>query len=53
MSAHVAWRVYLRGMHVDTVFYAAGIDADEVKRGLVSHDGYNPNIEVRKEDTSS
>lgn len=49
-----AWDVYLpqangRNKHIDTVFYDASYkDADEVKRSLVNHDGYPPNIIVRK-----
>lgn len=35
---------------IDTVFYSEGdkITAEEVKRSLVSHDGYDCNIVVRK-----
>ena len=44
-----AFNVYLHGKLIDTVFYAAGttIDADEVKRSLVNHDGYDPSIVVK------
>ena len=52
------WDVYLENKrfmngkaieykHVDTVFFDASMDADEVKRSLVDHDGYDPNIMVR------
>lgn len=42
-----AWNVYLNGEVIDTVFYDDDIEADEVKRGLVDHDSYDPAIEVR------
>lgn len=44
-----AWNVYLDGKNIDTVFYNDDIDAEEVKRGLVDHDGYDPNITVEVE----
>jgi len=44
-----AWNVYLNGKVIDTVFYDDDVEADEVKRGLVDHDGYDPAIEVRAE----
>ena len=49
-----AWNVYLNGKLIDTVFYnthcdgGAKITAEEVKKSLVDHDGYNPAIVVRK-----
>ena len=44
-----AWDVYLRGKNIDTVFYTdKSITADEIKRSLVDHDGYDPNIVVKK-----
>ena len=43
-----AWNVYLNGEVIDTVFYDDDVEADEVKRGLVDHDGYDPAIEVRE-----
>lgn len=33
--------------HMDTVFFDSSMDADEVKRSLVSHDGYPDDILVR------
>ena len=42
-----AWDVYLRGRKIDTVF-ATGYDAEEMKRSLINHDGYNANITIRK-----
>ena len=49
-TAHQAFDVYLDGKNIDTVFYGDGVnvDKDEVKRSLVNHDGYDPNIIVRK-----
>ena len=40
--------VYLNGKVIDTVFYSksANVDANEVKRSLVNHDGYDSGIEV-------
>jgi hypothetical protein len=42
------WDVYLRGRHVDSVFYDPSMNADEVRRSLVDHDGLDPAIVVRK-----
>jgi len=42
------WYVYLGDHHLDTVFYAPHVSADEVRRGLIDHDGYDPRIEVRQ-----
>ncbi len=50
----VAYNVYLAGRKIETVFYnekcdgGAAITAADVKQSLVNHDGYNPNIIVRK-----
>ena len=44
-----AWNVYLERKIIDTVFYDEDIDAEEVKEGLVDHDGYNPGIIVKVE----
>lgn len=45
-----AFNVKLNGKQIDRVFYSdsAKVDCDEVKRSLVDHDGYNPNITVTK-----
>lgn len=42
--------IYLRGKEIDTVFYGDSPkeSAEDVKRSLVNHDGYNSNIVVRK-----
>ena len=47
--------VYLNGKHIDTVFYSTGHHAgdkkedaeEDVKRSLVGHDGYSPDIVVK------
>ena len=43
------WNVYLHGKWIDKVFYDDDCDAWYVKHGLVNHDGYNPDITVRRE----
>lgn len=43
-----AFDVYLSGKNINTVFYTRGHTVEEVKQSLISHDGYNPNIVVRK-----
>lgn len=43
-----AWNVYLNGRLIDTVF-ATGYDAEEMKRSLINHDGYDPRIRVKKQ----
>lgn len=44
------FNVYFMGRLYDTVHYSGGVkvDADEVKRSLVRHDGYPPGIVVRR-----
>jgi hypothetical protein len=46
----VAWDVYLNRKKIDTVFYSSAIkiNAHEIKRSLVNHDGYDHRITVRK-----
>ncbi len=45
-----AFDVFLNRKKIDTVFYSASdkSTADDVKRSLVNHDGYDPDINVRK-----
>lgn len=43
-----AWNVYFRGKLIDTVFYDRDCTAWYVRHGLINHDGYHPNITVRK-----
>ena len=47
-TAHQAWNVYLRGNLIDTVFFMPDMNAEDVKRALVNHDGYAPDIIVRR-----
>jgi hypothetical protein len=46
-----AFNVYLYGRLIDTIFYGASdtITADEVRRSLIDHDGYDPSIVVREQ----
>ena len=46
--AQQAFDVYLNGRNIDTVFYSGPVDADEVRRSLIDHDGYDSDIEVSK-----
>lgn len=46
------WCVYLNGKEIDKIQYDASQDANDVKKSLVGHDGYDPNITVEKEKTS-
>jgi hypothetical protein len=48
--ASKAWRVTLNGKGIDTVFQDGNkITADDVKRSLVNHDGYDSGIVVRRQ----
>lgn len=49
-GSHIAFDVFLHGKEIDTVFYSPNdtIEASEVKRALIEHDGYDPAITVRK-----
>ena len=42
----IAFDVYLKGKHIDTVFYDADMSALDVRRSLIDHDGYNECIIV-------
>ena len=49
-----AYNVYLKNedgeyVEIDMVFYNSKQDTEDVKRSLVNHDGYSPNIVVRLE----
>ena len=48
-TGHQAWNVYSGGKKIDTVFYDSNIDKEDVKRGLVDHDGYDSNITLKRE----
>lgn len=45
----VGWNVYLNGKLIDTVFYDEFADANYVYDTLVMHDGYHPNITVKRQ----
>jgi hypothetical protein len=44
-----AWKVILNGRVIDTVFYTNDCDAEYVYKSLVNHDGYSPDITVKKD----
>jgi len=52
--AYVAWDVWLDGEVIDTVFWnsrctgGAEVTADDVRRSLIDHDGYDDRIEVTR-----
>lgn len=41
-----ARHVFLNGELIETVYYVASMDNDEVRRSLIDHDGYDPRIKV-------
>ena len=45
-----AFRVFLNGREIDTVYWASAhkMTADEVRKSLVDHDGYDSRIKVVK-----
>jgi hypothetical protein len=44
-----AYKVIHKGREIDKVFYGSHQDPEDVKRSLVHHDGYHPDIKVTKE----
>ncbi len=46
----VAYNVFLGGVCIDTVFYSPTVNTDEIRRSLISHDGYDPGIVVSEEE---
>jgi hypothetical protein len=44
----IGWKVFLKGKHIDTVFFDADCSKDYVLRSLISHDGYNPDITIKR-----
>lgn len=42
----IAWAVRLRGKEIDTVFFDEDMEAGDVLRSLIGHDGYDPAITV-------
>jgi hypothetical protein len=47
-GAHQKWNVYSGGKLIDAVFYVPSMEADDVRRGLINHDGYPSDIRVRR-----
>ena len=45
----VSWSVRLKGKEIDVVFYTKDCDAEYVRKSLIEHDGYNPNITVHRD----
>lgn len=45
---HYVYNVYLGRKCIDTVFYGEKQEKDDVRRSLVNHDGYDPEIRVVK-----
>lgn len=41
------YNVYLNGKLIDTVFFT-DYTVEEVEKSLINHDGYNPNIIVKR-----
>ena len=48
MMASIGWKVLLNGRWIDTVWFDSRMAADEVKRSLIEHDGYDPRIVVKR-----
>jgi hypothetical protein len=43
--------VFLRDKWIDDVFFQENTTAEEVKKSLIEHDGYDPDIEVSEVDS--
>jgi len=48
MAVSQPWDVSLNGEVVDTVWFDPTMTADEVRKSLIEHDGYNNHISVVK-----
>ena len=44
----MAWEVWHGGRLRTLVFWELGMSADDVRRALIRHDGYPPDIDVRE-----
>ena len=44
-----AWNIFKSGKKIDTVFFDENLDKEYVLDSLVGHDGYDPNINIRKD----
>lgn len=40
--------VFLNGKEIDSIPYSSELTEEEVKKSLVQHDGYDPEIEVKR-----
>jgi len=43
--------IYLHGRHIETVYYDEDMAAEEVRKSLINHDGFNTNIVIVKRDS--
>lgn len=48
-----AYKVHYKSKEIDKVFYGSHQDPADVKKSLVNHDGYHPDIKVTKERSKS
>lgn len=49
MRNFICWNVYLNGKLIDSVYYQSTCDQEYVCTSLIDHDGYNPNIVVKRD----
>lgn len=49
LPGHTGWDVFLNGRKIDKVFNNTARNAEDVRQGLVDHDGYDSGITVRRE----
>ena len=42
-----AWEIYLHGELIEIVYFNRDMDEDQVRRSLVDHDGFSPEITLR------
>ena len=45
------WNVYLDGKLIDEVPFTNLCDKDEIRIALINHDGYDPNIVIKRQRT--
>jgi hypothetical protein len=48
-TKHNKWDVYLNNKKIDSVFFDKDLKSDYVKDSLINHDGYDFNINVKKD----
>jgi hypothetical protein len=44
-----AWVVYRNNREIDIVYFDEHMTAEEVRKSLIEHDGYTPDIQVFKD----